>query len=94
MNKVILNEIYRMNELMGFILEQSLSDVQSGNKVIQKGSKGDKASQATGDVKDFFSGFMSVFENYLRNEKLLYERPLDERLVIMEYNSRKKLILK
>jgi hypothetical protein len=41
MNKRILNEVTRVHELMGLILEQSLNDVQSGTAVLQKGSKGD-----------------------------------------------------
>jgi phage-related protein len=78
----------RVKDAVGETWDSVVSGISSGVDWIK-----DKASQATGAVKDFFSGFMSVFENYLRNEKLLYERPLDERLIIMEYNSRKNLIL-
>ena len=78
----------KVKDEIGETWDSVVQGVKSGVNWVRN-----KASQATGAVKDFFSGFMSVFENYLRNEKLLYERPLDERLIIMEYNSRKKLIL-
>jgi len=77
-----------VKDVIGETWDEVVSGVKSGIDWVKE-----KAQQATGAVSDFFSGFMSVFENYLRNEKLLYERPLEERLVIMEYNSRKNLIL-
>lgn len=78
----------KVKDAIGETWDSVVSGVKSGVDWVKE-----KARQATGAVSDFFSGFVSVFENYLRNEKLLYERPLEERLVIMEYNSRKNLIL-
>jgi len=46
----------------------------------------EKAAQATGAVKDFFSGFASVFESYLNNEKLIMEMSIYGVLAEMQYN--------
>ena len=78
----------KVKDAIGETWDSVVSGVKSGVDWVKN-----KAAQATGAVKDFFSGFMSVFENYLRNEKLLYERPLEERLIIMEYNSRRKNLI-
>jgi hypothetical protein len=78
----------KVKDVVGETWDSVVNGVKSGVDWVKE-----KARQATGDIKDFFSGFMSVFENYLRNEKLLYERPLEERLIIMEYNSRRKNLI-
>ena len=46
----------------------------------------EKAAQSAGAVKDFFQGFISVFESYLKNEKLIMEMSIYGVLAEMQYN--------
>lgn len=68
--------------------DEVVSGVQQGVDWVKN-----KASEAYGQAKDFFKGFMSVFENYLRTENLIMEMSIYSILSEMEHNPNKNILL-
>lgn len=68
--------------------DEVVSGVQQGYEWVKN-----KASEAYGQAKDFFKGFLSVFENYLRTENLIMEMSIYSILSEMEHNPNKNILL-
>lgn len=78
----------RVEKAVGETWESVVSGVQQGVEWVKE-----KMNNAYGQAKDFFKGFLSVFENYLKTEKLIMEMSIYSLLSEMQYNPKKNILL-
>lgn len=77
-----------VKDLVKTTWDEVVSGVKTGYEWVKE-----KASEAYGQAKDFFKGFLSVFENYIRTEDLIMEMSIYSVLSEMEHNPKKNILL-